>query len=171
MKRFWLPVVLAIGGALLWFRFWTVEYRGRRVLLSHPLLDVDSFENAGRKLSSPQARKVQELLVSARVESEYGSLGEMVEALHSLRFPGYGTRGLSIEAPDGGALSLHCVEIPESGRDRCLLFRHAGERLRLLDDVVVRSPVGSVELLSERPVYRDPAGAELAAERVPRAGE
>lgn len=170
MKRLWLPAVLAIGGVLAWFLVWTVDYRGHRILLAHPLLEVDSFENAERKLGASQARRVEKLLVSAPVESEYGSLREMVNAIHSLRFPGYGTRALSVRAPDGGALSLGCVEIPESGRDRCLLFRHAGERLRLLDDVVVDSLVSRVELVDGRSVYRDRAGAELAVRRAPAGG-
>lgn len=151
-------VLLAVVIGLGWFRFFTMEYRGERILLSYPRFDQDAFENAEKKLSKRQAARVEQLLLEAKLEPAYQNLPAAVAAAHELVVSGYGSRGLARIAPSGEKLFMTCVEIPETGQDRCFLFAQTSSGLRLIDDVVVDSLVADLDAKSTPPTYRDRDG-------------
>lgn len=154
-------MLFAVVIVFAWFRLFTMEYRGERILVSYPRLDQDAFENSEWKLSKRQAARVERLLLDARLEQSYQNLSEAVTAVHELVVPGYGSRGIARIAPNGEKLFMNCVEVPETGRDRCFLFVQSAGGLRLADDVVVDSLVADLDAQSVPPVYRDQAGKLL----------
>lgn len=144
-----------------WYVFFTMEYRGERIHLSYPRFDQDAFENAERKLSAQQAARVEQLLLAAKLEPGYETLSATLAAVHELVVPGYGSRGFARVAPNGERYILSCVEIPETGRDRCFLFAQSPAGLRLRDDVVVDSRVSGFDPLLASVVYFDQSGRPL----------
>lgn len=176
MRRIVPLIVIIPAVAVLWWMigkvtssFDSVTYQGQRVHLGKSYSDYYEYKDDPDRLASGEVAKAQQLVRSAPVQKQFPDRDRMIEAVFSLRFPGYGLLACG-EKPqsDGSVLELFGIEVPRSGTMRYLLYRGAGGAFTLIDDFTY-SDATRIEALSSkegRLVYTSAAGATVVV-RVP----
>lgn len=79
-----------------------------------------------------------------------------------LAFPGFGSAQFGDRAaPDGSVLSAHAFEVPQSDRERVVVYRGVGDTWTLIDDFVNASgtSIHRVDEADGKLTYRDFEGA------------
>ncbi len=112
-----------------------VEYRGKRVRLSKSYSDYDDFKADPSNIAASETGRVQAMVGGATVALSYTTFEEMARAVLALKFPGYGAgRFMPAPQPDGSELFGFTIEIPRSGKSRCIVYRGRQGTFRLADD-------------------------------------
>ena len=155
IRSFVLPRVLSPGD---------VEYRGERITLSRWYPDYDDYKNDPENIAPSERARVQRLVSTAPIARAFQARLDMLKALSSLRFPGYGTTQFG-EKPqsDGTLLSGFSIEVPMANQERILVFRARDGQYSLVDDFVAPGDqfIGSVRTEGEQLVYSTRDGREV----------
>jgi hypothetical protein len=155
VRSFVLPRVLSPGD---------VEYRGERITLSRWYPDYDDYKNDPENIAPSERARVQGLVTTAPIARAFQARLDMLKALSSLRFPGYGSTqfGETLQS-DGTLLSGFSIEVPMANQERILVFRARDGHYSLVDDFVVPGDqfIGSVRAEGEQLVYSTRQGREV----------
>ena len=143
MRRFVLPVLILVVGAVVW-RAWgtrlgaedVIEYRGEQIKLSKAYGDFEEYKNDPANILPSEIERVQRLLIAAPIGHTFATRLDLFRAVGQIAFPGYGTGAGGGRAADGSELLAVTIEIPRAAKDRYLIFRNRNGRYELIDDFV-----------------------------------
>jgi hypothetical protein len=124
-----------------------IEYQGQHFRLSKAYADYSDYKNDPDNIDPSENARVERAVADAKVGTRFASAEDMATAVGEIQFPGYGMSGFSGQAQsDGSTLEGFSVEIPRAGKDRVLVFRGSNGRYSLVDDFVVSSDQGIMEV-------------------------
>lgn len=147
MKRLVVGVVLfvAIWGGWSVVRRWIpdyVEYRGQKIKLTKYYPDFDEYKNDPNNIDPSETARVQQLMLSARIDRQFPTREAVFRASSDVVFPGYGSGGLNdVVLPGGDSLTGFSVEIPRLDKERYFIFRSHNGVYTLVDDFVDNEPL------------------------------
>ena len=134
-----------------------IDYRGQKIKLSKSYDDFDVYKNDPNNIHTSETGRVQHLVTTAPIDSDYSSRRDVFRATGAIQFPGYGVGSGEGRGMDGSELLVVTIEIPRAGKDRYLVFRGRQSRFHLIDDFVhdeISYPF-EIHEESEAYVYRD----------------
>jgi hypothetical protein len=172
MKRFaWLLIILVLAVAVFVVRhYWpagddTVEYRGEHFKMSKSYGSYEEYKDDTNNLASSELPRIEKVMLSANIGTNFSSRREFAHAVYELKFPGYGVTALGEKPqPDGSSLVMMSIEIPQRDKDRYLVARKTKERFAVIDDFVANSSsnaIAQVKLEGTKLVYLDRKGSPV----------
>jgi len=139
-----------------------IEYQGERIKLTKAYSDYDDYKEDPNNIDLSELPRVEKLVCSAPIASSFADRWQMLQAISSLAFPGYGHWQFGDKAQaDGSVLSGFGIEVPHSDKARILVFRAEGSGFTLIDDFVgpsdpsIEKEIVTVTLADGKLVYSD----------------
>ncbi|MBY0114163.1 MAG: hypothetical protein K2Y21_15210 [Phycisphaerales bacterium] len=136
-------------------------YRGETYKLARTYSSWEEYE--GAPMLAPEAlAAAQKAVESKPVTPIYKSRSDLAQGVGDLSFPGFGSGQFGDRAAaDGSMLSGHSIEVPQSDRERVVVYRGVGDTWTLIDDFVnaAGKSIHRVDEADGKLTYRDFGGA------------
>ena len=177
MKRsIWSIVAIAFVVVLyLAWDYWnnasdTIDYQGQQFKMSKTYWTYEDYKDDPNNLATNELSRIEAVIRGASIGTNFDTREHFIDAVFSLKFPGYGLEQFGEKAqPDGSSLSMFSVEIPQREKDRYLTARVTRAQYILVDDFIassVSNAVSQVKLEGTTLRYYDAAGSLVREHRM-----
>jgi hypothetical protein len=117
-----------------------IEYQGQRFKVTKIYANYEDYKEDPDNIDATENARIENAVASAKVASSYPDKQTLVQAVFSIKFPGYGLTSFGEKRqPDGTTLLGFAVEIPHAAKSRIVVYRGDGETFKLVDDFVTQS--------------------------------
>ena len=127
-----------------------LEYQELQFKTRKAYASYEDYKDDPDNLNTNELDRIEQTMLSVKIQSAYKNREEFIRALFDLKFPGYGLGGIgqATETDDGSTVEVESVEIPQHDKDRYIVTRESRGTIIVLDDFVSESISNKVRRLA-----------------------